>query len=98
LERRHPVDSTKALVFIKTELGTAMQVAEAAAELTAVQWAVVVTGRYDVIVAVKVEDNAALGSLVVDQIQQIAGVKDPSTLVITETYRGSVARGHEMFP
>jgi DNA-binding Lrp family transcriptional regulator len=92
------VENTLAFVLIKAELGTAMQVAEAAAELSAVQWAAVVTGRYDVIAAVRVDENATLGSLVVDQIQQITGVKDPSTLVITKTFRGPVARGNEIFP
>ena len=90
---------TRALVFIKAELGMAKQVAQEAARVEAVQWAVVVTGPYDVIAAVRVEDNAALGSLIVDQIQPIAGVKDPSTMVITETFYGEFAtRGNEGFP
>jgi DNA-binding Lrp family transcriptional regulator len=93
------VDNALALVLITTELGAAKQVAEAAVELEAVQWAVVVTGPYDVIAAVKVEDNAALGNLIVDQIHQIAGIVDASTLVITETcYGGFAVRGNEAFP
>jgi DNA-binding Lrp family transcriptional regulator len=98
--RRKQVDNTQALVLIKAELGMAKQVAEAAAELAAVQWAAVVTGPYDVIAAIQVEDNLALGNLVVDDIQKITGVKDPSTLVITEAYYGGgiALRGNEMFP
>ena len=94
------MDDTRALVLIKAELGMAKQVAEATAELAAVRWTVMVTGRYDVIAAVQVEDNLALGNLVVDEIQKIAGVKDPSTLVITEAYYGGgiALRGNEMFP
>ena len=94
------MNSTQALVLIKTELGTAKQVAEAVAALDAVQWAVVVTGAFDVIAAVTVEDNGALGNLVVDQIDQVAGVRDPTTLVVTEVYYGGgiAVRGNEMFP
>jgi len=78
----------------------AKQVAEAAAALAAAEWAVVVTGRYDVIVAVTAADNAALGSLVVDEIQQIPGVEEASTMVATETYYGGgiAVRGNEVFP
>ena len=94
------MDNTQALVLIKAELGMAKQVAEAAAEIAAVQWAARVTGPYDVIAAVEVEDNLALGNLVINEIQQITGVKDPSTLVITEAYYGGgiAVRGNEMFP
>jgi DNA-binding Lrp family transcriptional regulator len=87
-------------VLINAELGMAKQVAQAAAELDAVQWAVVVTGAYDVVAAVQVEDNLALGNLILDEIQQITGVKGSSTLVITEAYYGGgiAVRGNEMFP
>jgi DNA-binding Lrp family transcriptional regulator len=93
------VEETLALVLIKAELGTAKQVAEKIAALDAVEWTVVVTGQVDVIAAVKVADNAALGTLIVDQLQQIAGVQDPSTLVVTESFYGGFAvRGNEGFP
>jgi DNA-binding Lrp family transcriptional regulator len=98
LARRNSV-TTKALVLIRAELGKAKEVAEEAAQLSAVQWAIVVTGPYDVVVAAMVEDNLALGTLVVDQIQEIDGVKDAITQVLTETYHGGYApRGDEMFP
>jgi DNA-binding Lrp family transcriptional regulator len=93
------VENTLAFVLIKTQLGTAKQVAQAAADLDAVPWAVIVTGPYDVIAAVKVEDNAALARLVVDQLQQIVGIVDGSTLVVAETcYGGFAVRGNEAFP
>ena len=93
------MSSTKALVLIRTELGRARQVADETAKLAAVQWAVVVTGPYDVVAAAMVDDNGALGALVVDQIQQIDGVKDAITQVLTETYYGEyTTRGDEMFP
>jgi DNA-binding Lrp family transcriptional regulator len=94
------MDETLAVVLIKAELGTAKQVAEAAAVFDAVQWTIVVTGDYDVIVAIKVKDNAALGTLVVDDLQQIAGVKDLSTHVVAEKYYGTLVplKGLEGFP
>ena len=94
------MSNTRALVLIKAELGMAKQVAQAAAALAAVEWALVVTGRYDVIAAATTENNAALGSLVVDQIQQIPGIKQASTMVVAETYYGGdiAVRGNELFP
>jgi DNA-binding Lrp family transcriptional regulator len=81
---------TVALVLIKTELGKAKLVAEMANELDDVAWAIVVTGPYDVVAAVKVGDNAELGDIVVEQIQGIPGVKNPSTLVGTYICRGDI--------
>jgi DNA-binding Lrp family transcriptional regulator len=93
------VGSTKAFVLIKTELGTAKQVAQEVANLTAVLWAVIVTGPYDIVAAAAVDDNHALGTLVVDQIQQVAGVTQAITQVATESFYGlSTTRGNEMFP
>jgi len=74
-------NDTLALVLIKTELGQATAVANALVEEGIVCWAMVVTGPYDVIAAVKVENNQELGSLVIEQIQNIHGIKNPTTLV-----------------
>ena len=84
---------TVALVLIKTELGMAKQVANAATELDSVAWAIVVTGPFDVIAAVRVPDNESLGDLVIDQIQKVDGIKNPTTLV--GTY---LSVGHGGFP
>jgi DNA-binding Lrp family transcriptional regulator len=92
------MDKTVALVLIKAELGKAKQVAQAAAGIAGVDWSIVVTGPHDVVVAVKVEDSSALGSLVVDEMQQIPGVKEASTLVATHVFQGTIPKGHEIFP
>jgi DNA-binding Lrp family transcriptional regulator len=92
------MDKTLALVLIKTELGKAKQVAQAAAEIAGTDWSIVVTGPHDVVVAVKVDDSSALGSLVVDEIQHIPGVREASTLVVTHVFQGTIPKGNEMFP
>ena len=84
---------TIALVLIKTELGMARQVADATAELSNVFWTIVVTGPYDVVAAVKVENNLGLADLVIDQIQKIDGVHNPTTLVGVH-----INKGVEPFP
>ena len=90
---------TMAFVFIKTELG---KVAEVAAEVSArdgVHWAVVVTGPYDIIAGVRVGDNEALGTLVMEEIQTIEGVKNPLTVVVTRYYKdGEPEAPHGGFP
>ena len=79
---------TVALVLIKTQLGTAKQVADAAAELDRVLWTMVVTGPYDVVAAVKVPDNETLGDTVIGQIQKIDGISNPTTLVGVHINKG----------
>jgi DNA-binding Lrp family transcriptional regulator len=74
-------NETLALVLIKTELGMAAQVAEAVSGKENVAWALVVTGPYDVVAAVKVPDNQELGRLIINRIQKIDGVSNPTTLV-----------------
>jgi DNA-binding Lrp family transcriptional regulator len=81
-------DVTIAYVMIKAELGTAAEVAAQVSTLDGVRWAVVVTGPYDVIAGVRVSDNQALGSLVVEQIQTLGGVKNPLTAVMTSYFKG----------
>jgi DNA-binding Lrp family transcriptional regulator len=85
---------TIALALIKTEFGQAKRVADAALQIPGVCWTLVVTGPYDVVVAIKVVDNWALGDLVVEELQNIQGVRNPSTLVAA--YRPPP--GVEMFP
>jgi DNA-binding Lrp family transcriptional regulator len=87
------VEKTVALVLIKTELGKAKQVAQAVNELDSVYWSMVVTGPYDVIAAVKVSNNLELGNLVVNQLQGVNGIKNPTTLVGT-----FICKGVDPFP
>jgi DNA-binding Lrp family transcriptional regulator len=63
-----------AFVLIQAEVGTAGQVAGAAAEIDGVQQAQPVTGPYDVIVRAEAQSIDDLGQLVVSRIQAINGV------------------------
>jgi hypothetical protein len=82
------VDSTLALVLIKTQLGQAMAVARALVREHSVCWAMVVTGPYDVIAAVNVPNNETLGETVIGQIQGITGISNPTTLVGVHIEKG----------
>ena len=81
-------DFTVAYVLIKAELGAAVEVAAQVSALDGLHWAVVVTGPYDVIAGVRVSDNEALGTLVVEGIQKIEGVRNPLTAVMSSYYKG----------
>ncbi len=81
-----------AYVMIKTECGAAKAVAEAVAQIPRVHWAAVVTGPYDVIAGVRVDDNEALGRLVVDKIHNVPGVTETLTAVMM-SYHSIAERG-----
>jgi DNA-binding Lrp family transcriptional regulator len=90
---------TIAFILIKAQLGMARDLAERVSRLEGVHWAVVVTGPHDVLAAVRVGDNQALGDLVVGEIQSIEGVKNPMTLVMTQQFVPDVSeKGHRPFP
>ena len=72
---------TVAYVLIKTEKGAANDVASAVSEFDGVYWASVITGPYDVIAAVCVDDNAQLGEVVIKEIQQVPGVSNKTLLL-----------------
>lgn len=93
-------EDTVAFVFIKTEPGMAKEVAqqvstinqveednEGVVTVRGVRWADVITGPYDVIAAVRVQDNRELGELVVSQVQMVTGVKNPLTMVMISHHR-----------
>lgn len=90
---REVTEVTVAYVMIKTEIGKAAAVAAAVTSFEGVDRAVVVTGFYDVIAIVEVEDNVALGQLVLNQIHGIEGVTETATAVMASWYRG----GEEMW-
>ncbi|MBU0494272.1 MAG: Lrp/AsnC ligand binding domain-containing protein [Chloroflexi bacterium] len=100
MKRIEDREDTVAFLLIKTELGAASEVAAEASrhnwteesqdgtlQVKGVRWANVVTGPYDVLAAVRVKDNAALGKLVVNRIQVIPGIANPLTLIVTEHYK-----------
>jgi DNA-binding Lrp family transcriptional regulator len=87
---------TVAYVLIKAELGAATEVAIRVAQIIGVHWTSVITGPYDVIAAIYVDDNAQLGKIVINEIQKVPGVRNPSTQVATAHYIGP--QGHSWFP
>jgi DNA-binding Lrp family transcriptional regulator len=64
----------QAFVLIQTESGKASEVARSIAGIDGVQSSEAVTGPYDVIVAAEALDVDALGQLVVNRIQPVAGI------------------------
>ena len=108
---REECQDTVAFVLIKAKLGMAEAVAKEASRrnwededengtiVRGVRWAIEVTGPYDVVAAVRVKDNEAVGKLVVNEIQAIEGVKNPLTLVMTRYYKdGESEAPHGGFP
>lgn len=64
----------QAYILIQTEVGKAAEVAAAVSSLPGVASAEDVTGPYDVIVRAEAADVDQLGRLVVDGVQQVAGI------------------------
>jgi DNA-binding Lrp family transcriptional regulator len=63
-----------AYILIQTEVGKAMQVAKAIADIEGVQSAEDVTGPYDVIVRAEATNVDDLGKLVVARVQSVDGI------------------------
>jgi len=78
---------TIAYIIITAEPGAAADVAAQVAALDGVHWAAVVTGLYDVIAGARVSDNEALGKLVLEHIQTIAGVAETMTAVMSSFHQ-----------
>jgi DNA-binding Lrp family transcriptional regulator len=77
---------TVAYVLIKADREKALEVAKKVSETGNVWWAAVVTGPYDIIAGVRVDDNDKLSSLVIKDIQKIDGVRETLTAVLTGYY------------
>ena len=63
-----------AYILIQTEVGKAMQVAKAIADIEGVNSAEDVTGPYDVIVRAEAANVDDLGKLVVARVQSVEGI------------------------
>lgn len=85
----------RAYVFVESTLGKAIQVAEGLARVPGVATAHAVTGLYDVIALVEVENLAALGELLSQRIHRLPGVVKTTTNVVVEpeTAHGRAAGG-----
>jgi DNA-binding Lrp family transcriptional regulator len=74
--------SVKAYILVNVEVGMGEDVLEALSATEGVKSAHNVTGPYDVIAFVEVPDTAALGGLVVNEIQLIDGIDYTLTCVV----------------
>lgn len=74
--------SVKAYILANVEAGMGEQVIKTLSAIGGVKSAHNVTGPYDVIALVEVPDTAALGELIVSEIQLIDGIDYTLTCVV----------------
>jgi Lrp/AsnC family transcriptional regulator for asnA, asnC and gidA len=81
----------QALIGIRCEPGRLVAVAEALAELPEVDYVVVTTGRFDILIEMVSEDNEDLLRFLTDRLQAIEGVRDSETFtylrLVKQTYQ-----------
>lgn len=81
----------QALIGIRCEPGRLVAVAEALAELPEVDYVVVTTGRFDILIEMVSEDNEGLLRFLTDRLQAIEGVRDTETFtylrLVKQTYQ-----------
>src|SRR3990172_4643244 len=81
----------QALIGIRCEPGRLVAVAEALAELPEVDYVVVTTGRFDILIETVSEDNEDLLRFLTDRLQAIDGVRDSETFtylrLVKQTYQ-----------
>jgi len=68
-------------VFVTTDLGRAIEVAEGISKMESVKSACAITGVFDVIAHFEVEDIKEVGSMVVDEIHSMDGVIETQTAI-----------------
>ena len=81
--REEGATATKAIILIETAVGTTKGVASSLRGVAGIQSVDVVTGPYDVIAVIDVEDMRAIGSLVEQKIHGLSGVTRTVTCVTT---------------
>ena len=81
----------QALIGIRCEPGRLVAVAEALAELPEVDYVVVTTGRFDILIETVSEDNEGLLGFLTERLQAIEGVRDTETFtylrLVKQTYQ-----------
>jgi Lrp/AsnC family transcriptional regulator for asnA, asnC and gidA len=81
----------QALIGIRCEPGRLVAVAEALAELPEVDYVVVTTGRFDILIEMVSEDNEGLLGFLTQRLQAIEGVRDTETFtylrLVKQTYQ-----------
>jgi Lrp/AsnC family transcriptional regulator for asnA, asnC and gidA len=81
----------QALIGIHCEPGRLVAVAEALAALPEVDYVVVTTGRYDILIEMVSEDNEGLLRFLTERLQSIEGVRETETFtylrLVKQTYQ-----------
>ena len=81
----------QALIGIRCEPGRLVAVAEALAELPEVDYVVVTTGRFDILIETVSEDKEGLLGFLTERLQAIEGVRDTETFtylrLVKQTYQ-----------
>ena len=81
----------QALIGIRCEPGRLVTVADALAALPEVDYVVVTTGRYDILIEMVSEDNEGLLRFLTERLQAIDGVRDTETFtylrLVKQTYQ-----------
>jgi DNA-binding Lrp family transcriptional regulator len=76
--------AVKAFILIDTSPGKAREVAAKLRKVAGVSVAHAVTGPHDIIAVAEAADVTALGELVVQKIQSVAGVNRSLTSIVAE--------------
>jgi Lrp/AsnC family transcriptional regulator for asnA, asnC and gidA len=81
----------QALIGIRCQPGRIVEVAEALAALSEVDYVVVTAGRYDILIETVVEDNEDLLRFLNERLQRIDGVRETETFtylrLVKQTYQ-----------
>ena len=81
----------QALIGVRCEPGKLLEVAEALAALSEVDYVVVTAGRFDILIETVSEDNEGLLRFLNDRLQRIDGVRDTETFtylrLVKQTYQ-----------
>jgi Lrp/AsnC family transcriptional regulator for asnA, asnC and gidA len=81
----------QALIGIRCEPGRLLEVADALAALTEVDYVVVTAGRFDILIEAVAEDNEGLLAFLNDTLQRVGGVRETETFtylrLVKQTYQ-----------
>ncbi len=81
----------QALIGVRCEPGRLLEVAEALAAMSEVDYVVVTAGRFDILIEAVAEDNEGLLRFLNERLQRIGGVRDTETFtylrLVKQTYQ-----------
>jgi DNA-binding Lrp family transcriptional regulator len=75
-------------IFVKTDLGHVTDVANRIAEVESFSEAFSITGEYDLLVKLYVDDVQNIGHIIEKQIHPIPHIRDTSTILTFEAFQG----------